>query len=64
MKRYTLTLELYVFAESDDEARRKARKIARLQRINYDNDCMPTSLSAAPYGVIETPKNLLQDGKN
>lgn len=39
MKKYTLTFELIVLAESDEDAKQKGLNIAKIERQKYDNEC-------------------------
>jgi hypothetical protein len=42
MKKYTLTIELIVLADSDEDAVQKGLNIAKNERDKYDNQCTLT----------------------
>lgn len=55
MKKYIVTLELNLLANSDAEAVSKARQIVESEKQQYDNDCLLTKLhrSYSAMSVIE-----------
>jgi len=53
MKKYTLTLELIVWSESDEDAVQKGLNIARNEKQKYDNECTLTKVQS-----WETPISL------
>ena len=52
MDRYTIDLQLYIWADSDKEAIELARKIQQRQRDKFDNRCNINRLAEAPFGRI------------
>ena len=52
MDRYTIDLQLYIWADSDKEAVELARKIQQRQREKFDNRCNINRLAEAPFGRI------------
>ena len=52
MDRYTVDLQLYIWADSDKEAVELARKIQKRQRDKFDNRCHINRLAEAPFGRI------------
>lgn len=52
MDRYTIDLQLYIWADSDKEAVELARKIQQRQRDKFDNRCNINRLAEAPFGRI------------
>ena len=53
MDRYTIDLQLYIWADSDKEAVELARKIQQRQRDKFDNRCNINRLAEAPFGRIQ-----------
>lgn len=52
MDRYTIDLQLFIWAESDKEAVKLAQKIQQRQRDKFDNRCNINRLAEAPFGRI------------
>jgi len=52
MDRYTIDLQLYIWADSDKEAVKLAQKIQQRQREKFDNRCNINRLAEAPFGRI------------
>ncbi len=52
MDRYTVDLQLFIWAESDKEAVKLAQKIQQQQRDKFDNRCNINRLAEAPFGRI------------
>ena len=52
MDRYTIDLQLYIWADSDKEAVKLAQKIQQQQRDKFDNRCNINRLAEAPFGRI------------
>ena len=50
MDRYTIDLQLYIWADSDKEAVELARKIQQRQRDKFDNRCNINRLAETPFG--------------
>ena len=53
MDRYTVDLQLFIWAESDKEAVKLAQKIQQRQRDKFDNRCNINRLAEAPFGRIQ-----------
>lgn len=53
MDRYTIDLQLYIWADSDKEAIELARKIQQRQRDKFDNRCNINRLAESPFGRIQ-----------
>ena len=58
-KRYTVTLDLYVYANTDDEAIKEAKKV--IDTLENKDDCKAEILSIhkTPFGVIGEGRNIL-----
>lgn len=56
MKRYVATIDMYVYAESDEQAKAKADKIA--MTLYNDDDCKAavTEIGEQPFGTMEYRK--------
>jgi hypothetical protein len=52
-KRYTLTLDMYVYARNDREAMVKAAKIADELRNKEDNQAKVSTLDETPFASCE-----------
>lgn len=52
-KRYILTLDLYLFAEDDESAKKQADLIAEELKKTEDNNASVVSLGEQPYGKLE-----------
>ena len=50
MDRYTVDLQLYIWADSDKEAIKIAQEIQQRQRDKFDNRCNINRLAEAPFG--------------
>ena len=57
MKRYAATIDLYIYANSDKEAREKAQKMAELLRKEDDNHASVISVERAEFGEVKFKKN-------
>jgi len=53
MDRYTVDLQLYIWADSDKEAVELVRKIQQQQRDKFDNRCNINRLAEAPFGRVQ-----------
>lgn len=60
MKKYTLTIELIVLAESDEDAKQKGFNIAKNEREKYDNGCTVSKIQkwASPVELYNVYSNL------
>lgn len=56
MKRYVATIDLYVYAESDEQAKAKADKIAMTLYIDDDCKASVTEIGEQPFGTMEYRK--------
>ena len=52
MDRYTVDLQLYIWANSDKEAVELARKIQQRQQDKFDNRCHINRLAETPFGRL------------
>ena len=53
MDRYTVDLQLYIWADSDKEAIKIAQEIQQRQRDKFDNRCNINRLAEAPFGRVQ-----------
>jgi|TARA_R100000030_G_C3241822_1_gene120799 hypothetical protein len=53
MDRYTVDLQLYIWADSDKEAVKIAQEIQQRQRDKFDNRCNINRLAEAPFGRVQ-----------
>jgi hypothetical protein len=58
MKRYRVTMEFYVYAESDEQGQKKAFHAARRIERSYDNGAQVLSIETAPVGEIGNNKQI------
>ncbi len=59
MDRYTVDLQLFIWAESDKEAVKLAQKIQQQQRDKFDNRCHINRLAETPFGrMLEREINI------
>jgi len=49
LKRYTVTLDAYVYARNDREAMVKASGLAEINRDDFDNDAQVLKLEETPF---------------
>lgn len=58
-KRYTVTIDLYVYANTDDEATKEAKKA--IDTLENKDDCKAEILSIheTPFGVISEARKVL-----
>lgn len=61
MTRYTVTMDFYIHTETDEGARKKARKIAELLNDKYDNEAAVISIHATPFATLKNRKVKLED---
>ena len=59
-KRYVTTLELNVYASSDEEAIAKSKEIAGSLSRSDDNHCEVTGLSEYPFASLEARRVILK----
>lgn len=52
-KRYTFSVNMFLFAESDEEAKELAEAFAREIDMREDNKAKVVSLGEAPFGKTE-----------
>jgi 3-methyladenine DNA glycosylase AlkD len=55
-QRYVATMEFYVWAESDEEAKVEANRMAEEMQIKYDNQASIKELGNQPYGTMNYTK--------
>lgn len=55
-KRYTVTLDFYLYANNDAEAKDKAKYIAAQFDSKYDNKCKVVEILEQPFGSLESRK--------
>ena len=53
-ERYTATISLHIWADSDEEAKKIAEKIVDDQRHRFDNRCTLNGLEETPFGRLTT----------
>ena len=53
MDRYTVDLQLYIWADSDKEAIKIVQEIQQRQRDKFDNRCNINRLAEAPFGRVQ-----------
>lgn len=56
MKRYTLTVQLYVYAENDNEARETAKDIEELLQSVEDNKAKVIEINETPFAKMISRK--------
>jgi len=56
MPRYTITLDLYIHAETDMEAIKLAEEITQDQRNKFDNQCRLLELHSTPFASMNVEK--------
>lgn len=63
LKRYTVTIDLYVYANTDDEAIKEAKKV--IDTLEKKDDCKAEILSIfeTPFGTIGEARNILWGGQ-
>jgi len=49
MKRYSVTVDAYLYAENDQEAKVKAAKLVEFMRTLNDNDAQVLTLEETPF---------------
>lgn len=62
-KRYTVTIDLYIYEKNDDDAKKEAQKIINV--LNGRDDCKANVLSIheAPFSTIGEARNILWGGQ-
>lgn len=53
MKRYVVTLEMYVYAENDEGAKAIAKQKAEYNKKNEDNRCSVAGIVEQPFGSFK-----------
>jgi len=56
MKRYVITLDAYIYADTDEEAVNQAADLVKKMNKKYDNDADVVSLHEQPFGTFESRK--------
>ena len=56
MKRYAVTIDLYVYAESDDKAIEQADDIAKYMDLDNDNKASVVSIHEQQFGKLTNRK--------
>jgi hypothetical protein len=54
LKRYTATIDMYIFAENDTEAKKKANRVADRLRMEQDNQAKLLTLYETPFASVES----------
>ncbi|MDY0193603.1 MAG: hypothetical protein RBR93_08750 [Aliarcobacter butzleri] len=62
-KRYTVTLDLYVYANTDDEAIKEAKKAIDTLENKDDYKSEILSIHETPFGVIGGARNIIWGGQ-
>ena len=52
--RYTVTFDMFIYADSDEDAVKQAEKIQEKYRRKYDNRCTIRGLEESPFGRLTT----------
>jgi uncharacterized membrane-anchored protein len=55
-KRYTGTIDFYLLADSDEDAKRILNKICEKLRSEQDNQANPLELHETPFGTLNARK--------
>ena len=50
MQRYTLNIEMFVYADNDKQAKQLSEKIILKEQKKYDNRCSVVELNELPFG--------------
>ena len=61
-KRYTVTIDLYVYAENDEQAIKEAQFYVEHNRLVEDNKASIVSIHETPFGNIGDARNILWGG--
>ena len=56
MKRYVVTIEMYVYAENDASAKAIAESKAKKEREYNDNRCSVSGIVEQPFGSLKVRK--------
>ena len=56
MKRYTVTMEFYIFEDGDDAAKNEAERIAARLRAKKDNQAKVHEIHETPLGSLKPRK--------
>ncbi|MDG1950927.1 MAG: hypothetical protein P8J32_09010 [bacterium] len=51
--RYILTMDMYIYAESDEDAIRKSQEIVEKEKDQYDNQAQVLTVHKAPFGTMQ-----------
>ena len=60
MKRFEVIISLYVLAESEENANKEARKLAREIDLQHDNKAAVTDIRLAEFGKVKKLINIPQ----
>jgi len=63
MKRYALTLSMYVYADNDGAAYHEAERLAAEIDRKYDNKCSVAGMTEAPYGKVGKQREVVKEAK-
>ena len=61
MKRYVMTMDMYIYADNDKGALELAQYITDKQKMKWDNQANTTSLKEAPFGSFVPGKELMDN---
>jgi hypothetical protein len=56
MKRYAVTIDLYVYAESDEDAIKQSEQIAKQMDLDNDNKATVQSIHEQSFGKLTSRK--------
>jgi len=59
LKRYTVTIDLYVYANSDDDAMNEAKEIVKILENKNDSKTEILSIHETPFGTIGEARKVL-----
>lgn len=63
LKRYTVTIDLYVYANSDDDAMNEAKEIVKILENKNDSKTEILSIHETPFGTIGEARNIIWGGQ-
>jgi hypothetical protein len=61
-KRYLVTLDYYIYADTDEKSKRIAADDAAEMRNKKDNKAGIISIQSAPYGVLQSEARVIHEG--
>ena len=56
MKRYTINIELYIYDEDDEKAKKQAQRVAKELNQKGDNNAKVVEIHHTPFGSLESRK--------